>query len=938
MKKFFHIFILSSLLLTGCYDDLRDQEQSRLADLRDVKIASLEDQVKEIMSSVTTLSQLSTEIGSYIANLQKINDDLKNNLAALNAGFEKAKSDLQSGMDASKAKTLAGFETAQAAVEAKIADMDAVISVLQSKKASIDSRLEALRSHADNDFATKDWVTETLVTFESQKAFQDDVAEIKAYVEKLGESLIAVENEISEILGSKLAEVSASLDASLKEEVEKLAQEYRTVAAALKEEVSKAFNEALATAISDSETKLKTWVSEQLADYWTVAEAKAALESFQTLVGNVPEGKDVQSQIEELMTAIGGIEAELTEAFTAAIKAAIEKSGSDMDQAVLDRVNEVKGEVSGLSTRIDTVEAEVKKLWTKVNELTSTINDIDGQFAAINTSIAVLSDLKMTLEEYIGSIRKTLSEKDTENYNKVNALIEALKNEVDSLQAQLDSLKAYVGTKPAGASSIVEWVEVSQQSVVEQLNAYGKTSRITDIKAEIESAIGTADASISTLSTAIDSKIQNSKSTIDAWIDARLSAYYHTAVEIETAFNTLRTTLKAEIDPKDSEIGILIDTLDNRLTKAVANFTKDYSAAIKAAIEGNAGVVTTTISDAVAISAGKVSALKDRLDAIDGEVLKIKQDLSTIKTNIGGMNTDIAKVQTFINNSGYQSLQQIVDYLTGELGKCAASYATIVQLNALKTVIYGDGTDANIGLKGEVAKLSDLTSRLEDVEDDADGLKTFIAGYGSTVTLASILAGIDTDIKNLQKDVFGDTTVTPNVQSLQTLIDNMLKSLYGEKDGKPLTAATADANSIYGRIKALAGDLFVRNFNSLEYLPNSADGCAIAKDGNIWSTQIDFVIRPASLVNLLNDDNCTLWVVSAQTRASDNPLDLQASIVNKDPSTGTFSAVVNHKNGGGTFVKPSFSNGYAVLYVDVQKDGKTLSFTSKYIPFKVIMN
>ena len=929
MKKFFHIFILSSLLLSGCYDDLRDHEQNRLAELRDVRIASLEQQAQEIISSVNDLSKLGSEIEIYIANLQKVNDELKANLTAVNAGFESTKDELLSQGDESSALVVAEFENVQAALEAKIADIEAVISSLQTKKASIDAKVEMIRQHADTDFAAQDWVEATLATFESQQALQNDVAGIKAYVDALSESLISVENEINGILEGKLAGISASLEESLQNEADRLAAKYKTIVSSVKEEVTNAFTEALASAISNSENKLKTWVSEQLTDYWTVAEAKAKLEAFYTLVGNVPDGKDVQSQIEELLCAIAGTETELTEAYTAAIKAAIEKSDSEMSRAIVDRINEVKDVVSGLSVRVDQLESEVVSIWTRIDELVISINSVSEQIIAINTSISVLTELGLTLEEYIESIRQKFYEADEDNADIVNSLVEALDTEVGSLQKQLDALKEYIGTIPDDADNVVDWVKASQKSVEEQLALYSAIDRISAIKSEIENEIEAAGISISGLGSAIDSKIQDSKSTIDAWIDAHLTTY-HTVAGTDAAFNRLRISLKALIDTEDSAIEELIEGLGIQLSNAVGQFEKDYEAAVKKAIEDNAGVVTSAISGPVDEAAGKVSDLKDRLDQLDNDVAQIKQDLSSIKSDVNQMNNDIAAIRNFVNESGFVSLQAIVDYLSGELEKCASSYATISQLTALKEVVYGNGT-TTFGLKGEVDKLTGLTSRLAAAESAAAGLITFLTGYTGSDSLAAIIAGINADIVSLQKDVFGDSST--NTDSIQTVIENMLKALYGDT----MSPETASATSIFGRISALSKKLIYNNFSTLEFVPSDENGCIIVKNNSTWDISLDFIIRPAGLASLLNSDNCKLYVLSAATREVDGLVELEMTVSSADPETGEFTVHGEVDNGGGA-VKPNFSAGYAVLYIDAQDGDEKLSFTSKYIPLKVEMN
>lgn len=922
MKKFFHILVLSSLLLTGCYDDLRDQEQSRLGDLRDVKIASLDTQLQEIMSSVNTLSQLSSEIETYIDNLQKAGDDLKSSLSALNSEFESTKSGLQNDIDGSKAMTIAEFEKVKAALEARISDIDAVVSALQAKKASLDSRLDLLRQHADDDFVTMDWAEGTLATFESQMALQADVAGIKAYVDKLSESLIAVENEINEILGGKLAEITVSLDENLKRGVEKLAQDYKSVIASLSDDVSAAFSDALAAAISASESSLETWVSEQLSGYYTVAEARAKLEAFSTLVGTVPEGKDIQSQIDDLLAAIGSTEEELTEAFTAAINAAVGTSASDMENAILDKVNEVKSEVSDLSTRVETLEGELAGFWTRLGELESKVNTIQGQLDAISVSIKVLSDLDITLEEYIEDLQKRLSDADIENYGTVNALIVALQEEVDSLKERLDSLEDYVGTRPDGTDSIVDWVIASRKSVEKQIATYSAVSRIETIKEEIEGEIESAGISISELGASISTKIMESKETIDDWIDSQLTDY-HDPLTILNEFEKVRISLKAAIDPKDSELGSSITDLGTQLSDAVEQFGKDYAAAIEQAIKDNAGKVTEIIGTKVSESALKVNALKERLDDIEKAVGIIKDDLKEIKGDVSQMKGDVSTIQTFVKDAGCESLQIFVNYLMAELAKCEASYATIAQLETLKEVLYGDGK-TTFGLKGKVAEITDLTKRLEAAETAATGLETFIKGYSGSDTIAGILDGIRSDIGTLQKDVFGDPD--KGTDGIQTLIDTMLKALYGDTMDKE----TASDDSIYGRISALSKKLIYSNFNSLEYIPFSENGCAIIKEKSTWQLSLEFIIRPASLASILSEDNCQLYIYNVDDGSYS---EFDTSISDADPETGTFVVTGSAKNGHG-IVKPNLN--FAVLYVEAEDGEETLSFTSRYIPLEVL--
>ena len=939
MKKFFNILIVSSLLLTGCYDDLRDQELSRLDDLK-VSISSLQAQMDSISSSIVSINALSAEMDSYITSLQKINEELKSDITALDIALEATRSELESNIDASKAKVLAEFENAKSALETKRDDINKAIEVLKSKKISLEAKLEQIRSHSDSVFATKDWVGATMVNFEFQKALQDSVASIKAYVDVFSESLIATENEIKERLGEKLAGISSTLDSELQTAVNNLAWAYQDAISRTGTEVIDAFEQTLASALSDSEERLKKWVGEQLDQYYPAAEAEAKILALREFIGDIEGDTSIQDEIEALLKEIAKAKKELTEGYESIIKGAIEKSGTDMDKAVLAKINEIKSATAELSGKVDALENEIKDLWTKLNALGSSINTVDEQIGAINKSIAILNALNKTLEEYISGVKAELSKSDSGNFNAVNAKIESLQAVADTLQKQLNSLREYVGTIPEGVSqtNIADWVKASEQTILQQFGLYCTVASIGTYEADINGSIDTIDLRIAGIDAKLKSFLADSKQSIDGWIDERLTSY-HTAAVVDQKIGKIRTDLKGLVDASDSDIQKSIDTLDADFKAALGKFAKDYAAAISKAISDNAGVVTDTIRKGTDAAAAEILSLQGRVTTIENDIKAIRGALDTIKADIAGIKGDVGTVRTFIDSSGYESLQAFVTYALGVIDNFGTGYLKLTDFNSLKKQIYGDDlTGTSSGLKFEVAKLAGLTESLETVEEHIAGLGKFFEGYGDTDNLESILDAIVADLEYVKGATGGF-----DPSEMQSVIDDYLEELYGS-NRIPDNPNEEEEDCIWYKIKYVEAKIIACSFRSIAYVPSESGNGAfvIHKEANKWTTHIDFMIRPVELVDIIFKENCHLMV---KLMSQEDLVDFNTAfaigkgdttygyqIENKNKADGTFTLTAKLKNGGGIFTPGHLTQCFFVLYFDSFGDDPLGFFTSPYIP------
>lgn len=900
MKKYLYIFAFLSFALTGCYDNLSEQTHTDLENLKSGKVATVQQQVANITTTIGTLQTMSDELEKYISQLQNVKSGLDADYANLNQALNSLKADIQDEMDEAEAKMLSEYEVAGNALKKKISEINNTLNVLIEKKESMNNLLDSLRKNLDENYATADWVKTTLATLESQNKMVSEVSEIKAHVDELSKSLVETERAITELLEGRLAELNTNLGGKFQSEIAALDKGYKDAIAKASADITAALDEALKDTISECFDKLKGWVNEQLDGYFTIAEAKSKLLAFQTLVGNVPEGENIQNEIESLVAAYNKAMEEITVAYVSAITAAIEKSDSDMDGYIAEQIKKVNDDLEALSLRAGAIEEEVIKLQNKFSELQSRINSIDEQISAINTSLAVLSELKMTLDEYIESVFNRIKEDYDTHYNEIKSLIEALQAEAGSIQTQINDLQNYIGEFPSG-DNLIDWIKSTEQTIRLQFEAYCTIERIEEIKLSLEKEIQIQEGDIAEYESTLSSLIDNARSTIDGWIDEQLTGY-HTAAEIDGMLVELKSKLKGLVGSGDSEIQKQLEDLQDEYEKAVEYFINEYTAAVAKAIEDNQGKIDDVFADAIDDANGKIEALTDRATTIKEHIEIIRAALDQIKKDIEVLSSDVSFIQEFIKDSEYNSLQAFVDYVNGVLEECKTKYATIDQYKTLYDIIYG--TETEKGLKYWVDQMTDLTERLEKAETASDKLEAFFDGFDfEKETLVSILDAINKDLKDLKDEVFG---VEGEKEGLQDMIDEILTKLYG---GPDKTKETATDESIYKQLEVLKKKVIAATFASISYIPENESGTVSA-----GSFTLRFFVCPAELVTLLDKDNCKLI-------------------------NGAISNVSGNADTGILTVTASASSGqWVALDVDIrldeEEDGDKVEFMSQYIKVK----
>lgn len=392
MKQPLHLFLaLLTLLFVGCgYDDSAIID--RIEDLENnqkTQIATLQQQIDAINTTLPQLQETDAELKEYIESLQTTATNLQQQITATNGDID----ELVAQLNTAKADILAQLESTKTALEAELAQINTTIATLQAKDAELEGKITTLEEYVNAELQnTEDWATATFATLEQYNTIVEDIATIKTQIETLNASLTNLEERLNSKIATDIATAVEGLQGELATKVTEITAAYTDAISIAKEEVTVAYTEAIATSIANLETSMKAWVNEQLAGYYTIAEVDAMLEALQKSVDE--NNESLQKDIEELSTKVDNMKTELTDAYTTAIEEAINTNNGVIDGKIAEAIAAVNGridsEVAVISARIDALEERIEDLEEALDKIKALdiVFDIEsGKACMAGTSI-----------------------------------------------------------------------------------------------------------------------------------------------------------------------------------------------------------------------------------------------------------------------------------------------------------------------------------------------------------------------------------------------------------------------------------------------------------------------------------------------------------------------------------------------------------------------
>ena len=276
-----------------------DKVETRLAVI-DNAIAAIQKDIEAIRSSISSIEEQIEAINSSIEDLEGVDAALQ----TLIDGLTSKAADLQSQLDANAAADA----EAKKALQAEIANINALIAALQAKDAELDQKIADLKAYVDGEIgSTEDWANATFATLEQYSAMQTEIATLKALVET-----------------------------------------YKT-------DITAAYTKAIEDAIAASEESMKEWVNELLAEgYYDIAQIDAMLAALETKLAGADS--DLAKQISAQQAALEQAKKDLTAAYEAAIKKAIEENNGAISKSIADAI---EAALADIDSRVTDIEGEL---------------------------------------------------------------------------------------------------------------------------------------------------------------------------------------------------------------------------------------------------------------------------------------------------------------------------------------------------------------------------------------------------------------------------------------------------------------------------------------------------------------------------------------------------------------------------------------------------
>ena len=504
MKKIFLFVAVVAMVLPSCkkINEAIDGLDSRLDKLEQVTIPSIDQQIFAINTTLGNLDAMDKELKGYIDNLTITASSLQEQINATNAKIEEVKTALQSEISTAKSEVLAQLATAKTELENELAQINATIETLKAKDTELDNKIAELRSYVDTELGeTTDWVNATFATLEQYNSLVSEVATIKEQIKAINQSIADLETRLTTKINEDIANAVSTLNADIQQKVNEITDAYTNAVKTAKEEITSAYTTAIQTAITTLDNSLKSWVGEELSNYYTIAQIDAMLATME---------QDMNGKLEAQKAYLEGLINELSATLTKSIA----------DNKVL---------IEGLQKDIATLQGTAAEHALKIAENATAISTNAQSIIENSTAISKNSDNIEANKKLIAD-NKALIENNSKLIEENKRAIEALKSSTATAIAKnANSIAKNASLISQNVMAITNNAAAIAQNATDiaqlQQNLTTTKSEITEaykkaIKEAIEASNGAIEGMIVNEVATINTRINNEIATINATIKA----------------------------------------------------------------------------------------------------------------------------------------------------------------------------------------------------------------------------------------------------------------------------------------------------------------------------------------------------------------------------------------------------------------------------------
>ena len=600
MKKLILLIAAVAMLLPSCkkINEELDSLGNRIDKLENETIPSIDEQIAAINVSLDNLNAMDIELKGYIDGLTATATNLQEQINTTNKKIDEVKAELKGDIsstetelkgeiETAKANVIAQLEAAKEELENELAQINATIATLQAKDAELDQKIASLRTYVDTELGkTTDWVNATFATLEQYNALVSEIATIKEQIKAINESITNLETKLTTKINEDIATAVSTLNADIQQKVSEITTAYTNAVKTAREEITAAYTVAIQTAINVLDASLKAWVSEQLANYYTIAEIDALLAALEL---------EMNGKLEAQKAYLEGLINELSTSLTKSIADnkvlidGLQKDITTIQGAVAEHASRIAQNASSIATNTQNIIDLSKAIYTNKDNISANEKAIADNKALIEANAKLIADNKNAIEALKNSTSTSITAnataiaKNAEDIAQNGALISANAIAINNNAAAIaDNAADILQLQQNLTTTKTEITEAYQKAINDAITTNNGVidtkiaAQVQTINTRIDNEVATINSKIATLTSRI-AAVENEIATIQQQIAAILEdiddikediakllariqsvsyipTYDDGKATVKYNGSTSRVTLDFEVSPKDAVV------------------------------------------------------------------------------------------------------------------------------------------------------------------------------------------------------------------------------------------------------------------------------------------------------------------------------------------------------------------------------------------------
>lgn len=414
------------------------------------------------------------------------------------------------------------------------------------------------------------------------------------------------------------------------------------------------------------------------------------------------------------------------------------------------------------------------------------------------TTFVGCADYDDDIENLQGQITNnatTLDQLTKEKIKNVETEIESLKAANKQLQEALDKAKSEGSDADAAtlaaAQKLVEDAQAQLQAALDAVNGdiTGINGKISDLDARLLAQDGRLKSVESLL--AADGKLTLAINDAQALAEKAYNLAEQTAATAEAnkqAIKDAADNLKSIKESLEGQINTLSDKV-NDLSKELAKQNADITAQINS--------LKSQLNDAnegISANGDKIKANKQKIDEIVGQLTELQNQINANKSKVETLESNyLSKVNELV--AGQNGLKTSIE------GLKSANETINQRLESAEGRL-----DTIDDLIASLAKSSDVTSSIDRLREEIEAKIGKLNEEGKDDTVASLIAGINSNITSIQDDI---TRIDGEITRIDGLIDVLFTDLSNLVTSLEIQDNTFDA--VWGKVTAANVENFAKD-------------------------------------------------------------------------------------------------------------------------------